>query len=193
MGNSEWQARKLAVFARGMGNLHPMYVERARNAEVFDVEGRRYIDFSSGIAVVNTGHSHPDIVAALKRQADAFSHTCIMVAPYASAVELAEKLVAIAPFEDGRVVLVSTGAEAVENAVKIARAATGRPGVIAFGGGFHGRFPQPTSASAPRIRSLRWSRCSGTTSSRIASPRSSSSRCRARAASTRCRTASCAA
>lgn len=139
MGNSEWQARKSAVFARGMGNLHPVYVERARNAEVFDVEGRRYIDFSSGIAVVNTGHSHPEIVAALKRQADAFSHTCIMVAPYACAVELAEKLVAIAPFEDGRVVLVSTGAEAVENAVKIARFATARPGVIAFGGGFHGR------------------------------------------------------
>ena len=139
MGNSDWQKRKQAVFARGMGNLHPVYVERARNAEVFDVEGRRFVDFSSGIAVVNTGHSHPDIVAALKRQADAFSHTCIMVAPYPSAVELAEKLVALAPFDDGRVVLVSTGAEAVENAVKIARSATGRPGVIAFGGGFHGR------------------------------------------------------
>lgn len=139
MSNSEWQKRKQDVFARGMGNLLPVYVERARNAEVWDVEGKRYIDFASGIAVVNTGHSHPEIVAAIQKQVEAFSHTCIMVAPYANAVELAEKLVSYAPFDDGRVVFVSTGAEAVENAVKIARAKTGRPGVIAFGGSFHGR------------------------------------------------------
>jgi 4-aminobutyrate aminotransferase/(S)-3-amino-2-methylpropionate transaminase len=139
MSNSEWQQRKLEVFARGMGNLLPVYVKRARNAEVWDIEGKRYLDFGSGIAVVNTGHSHPEIVAAIKHQLDAFSHTCIMIAPYTNAVELAEKLVAAAPFEDGRVAFVSTGAEAVENAVKIARAATGRAGVIAFSGSFHGR------------------------------------------------------
>jgi 4-aminobutyrate aminotransferase/(S)-3-amino-2-methylpropionate transaminase len=139
MKNSELQQRKAAAFARGMGNLYPVYVERARNAEVWDVEGRRYIDFGAGIAVVNTGHSHPRIVEAVRQQLDAFSHTCIMVTPYASAVELAERLCAVAPIEDARAIFVSTGAEAVENAVKIARAATGRPGIIAFSGAFHGR------------------------------------------------------
>jgi len=139
MTNSEWQKRKTAAFARGMGNMFPVFVERARNAEVWDVEGKRYIDFGAGIAVVNTGHSHPRVVEAVKRQVDAFSHTCIMVNPYPSAVELAEKLCAAAPIGDARTIFVSTGAEAVENAIKIARAATGRPGVIAFSGGFHGR------------------------------------------------------
>ncbi len=139
MKNSELQQRKSKSFARGMGNLYPVFAARARNAEVWDVEGKRYIDFGSGIAVVNTGHSHPHIVAALKRQLDAFSHTCIMVTPYASAVELAEKLCAVAPIENARAIFLSTGAEAVENAIKIARATTGRHGVIAFSGGFHGR------------------------------------------------------
>jgi 4-aminobutyrate aminotransferase/(S)-3-amino-2-methylpropionate transaminase len=139
MNNSEWQQRKSRSFARGMGNLFPVFAERARNAEVWDVEGKRYIDFGAGIAVVNTGHSHPKVLAAVKSQLDAFSHTCIMVTPYTSAVELAEKLCAIAPIENARAMFVSTGAEAVENAIKIARSATGRPGVIAFSGGFHGR------------------------------------------------------
>jgi 4-aminobutyrate aminotransferase/(S)-3-amino-2-methylpropionate transaminase len=139
MTNSEWQKRKTASFARGMGNIFPVFAARARNAEVWDVEGQRYIDFGAGIAVVNTGHSHPKVVAALKQQVEAFAHTCIMVTPYPSAVELAEKLCAISPIEDARAIFVSTGAEAVENAIKIARAATGRPGVIAFSGGFHGR------------------------------------------------------
>lgn len=139
MKNSDLQQRKSLVFARGMGNLYPVFAARARNAEVWDVEGKRYIDFGAGIAVVNTGHSHPRIVEAIKRQLDAFSHTCIMVTPYANAVELAEKLCAAAPIENARVIFLSTGAEAVENAIKIARAATGRPGVIAFSGGFHGR------------------------------------------------------
>jgi 4-aminobutyrate aminotransferase/(S)-3-amino-2-methylpropionate transaminase len=139
MTNSDWQQRKSRVFARGMGNLYPVFAARASNAEVWDVEGKRYIDFGAGIAVVNTGHSHPAVVEALKQQVDAFSHSCIMVTPYANAVELAERLCAIAPIADARAVFVSTGAEAVENAIKIARAATGRPGVIAFSGGFHGR------------------------------------------------------
>jgi len=117
----------------------PVYISRAKNAELWDEDGNRYIDFGAGIAVVNTGHSHPEIVDAVKSQLDGFSHTCVMVTPYASAVELAEKLTGIAPVTDARAIFVSTGAEAVENAIKIARAATGRPGVIAFNGGFHGR------------------------------------------------------
>jgi 4-aminobutyrate aminotransferase/(S)-3-amino-2-methylpropionate transaminase len=139
MSNSDWQRRKDQVFARGMGNLLPVFAERGENAEVWDVEGKRYIDFGSGIAVTNTGHSHPEIVQAVKDQLDRFSHTCVMVTPYASAVELAERLVDAVPIPNARAMFVSTGAEAVENAVKIARAATGRPGVIAFSGGFHGR------------------------------------------------------
>jgi 4-aminobutyrate aminotransferase/(S)-3-amino-2-methylpropionate transaminase len=139
MSNAQWQQRKASAFARGMGNMLPVYVDRARNAEVWDIEGKRYIDFAGGIAVVNTGHSHPRVVEAIKKQLDHFSHTCIMITPYTNAVELAERLVAVAPVSEGRAIFVSTGAEAVENAVKIARAHTGRPGVIAFGGGFHGR------------------------------------------------------
>ena len=122
-----------------MGNIFPIYVERARNAEIWDVEGKRYIDFAGGIAVVNTGHSHPEVVKAVKDQLDAFSHTCVMVTPYSNAVELAERLADVVPINDAKSIFVSTGAEAVENAVKIARVATGRPGVVAFNGGFHGR------------------------------------------------------
>ncbi|HMB59293.1 MAG TPA: aminotransferase class III-fold pyridoxal phosphate-dependent enzyme, partial [Xanthomonadales bacterium] len=117
MTNTNWQHRKNQVFARGMGNLLPVFVQRALNAEVWDIEGKRYIDFAAGIAVVNTGHSHPDIVRAVKQQLENFSHTCIMITPYTSAVELAERLTALAPLDDGRAVFVSTGAEAVENAV----------------------------------------------------------------------------
>ncbi len=139
MNNNDWQERKNRVFARGMGNMLPVYIEKARNAELWDAEGNRYLDFGAGIAVVNTGHSHPAIVSAVSAQVEAFSHTCVMVTPYSSAVELAEKLTEIVPIDDARAIFVSTGAEAVENAVKIARASTGRPGVIAFSGGFHGR------------------------------------------------------
>jgi len=139
MKNHELQQRKDQVFARGMGNGFPIYIARAKNAELWDEEGKRYIDFAAGIAVVNTGHSHPEIVAAVKKQLDLFSHTCVMVTPYASVVELAEKITSAVPIDDARAIFVSTGAEAVENAIKIARVATGRPGVIAFSGGFHGR------------------------------------------------------
>ncbi len=140
MTNSELQTRKTQVIARGQGNVYPVYVERAENSEIWDVEGKRYIDFGTGIAVCNTGHSHPKVVAAVKAQLDKFSHTCVMVNPYEVAVELAEKLVDIAPGNSTKkAIFVSTGAEAVENCVKIARAHTGRRGVIAFNGGFHGR------------------------------------------------------
>lgn len=139
MKNHHWQDRKNEVFARGMGNMLPIYIKEARNAELWDEDGNRYLDFGAGIAVVNTGHSHPAIVNAVTQQLNAFSHTCVMVTPYANAVELAERLTDAVPIEDARAIFVSTGAEAVENAIKIARAATGRPGVIAFSGGFHGR------------------------------------------------------
>lgn len=140
MNNAQLQARKVKAFARGQGNMYPVYVERALNSELWDVEGKRYIDFGTGIAVCNTGHSHPNVVAAVKQQIDKFSHTCVMVNPYEVAVELAEKLIDAAPGNsEKKAVFVSTGAEAVENCVKIARAHTGRRGVIAFNGGFHGR------------------------------------------------------
>lgn len=140
MSNAELQQRKQAAFARGEGNAYGIYVSKAKNAELWDVEGKRYIDFGAGIAVVNTGHSHPKIVAAVKAQLDNFSHTCMTVTPYESAVELAEKLVKAVPGNTPKkAMFVTTGAEAVENAVKIARSYTGRTGVIAFNGGFHGR------------------------------------------------------
>ncbi len=137
--NAELQERKQRAIARGQGNVAPVYVERADNAELWDVEGQRYIDFGSGIAVVKTGHGHPRVKAAVQAQLDKFSHTCVMVSPYDSAVELAERLNALVPIRDAKSMFVTTGAEAVENAIKIARAYTGRPGVIAFNGGFHGR------------------------------------------------------
>ncbi|MDN7136727.1 4-aminobutyrate--2-oxoglutarate transaminase [Pseudidiomarina sp. 1ASP75-14] len=140
MTNQELQQRKLAAFARGQGNVYPVYVTKAKNAEVWDVEGNRYIDLGTGIAVCNTGHSHPQVVKAAQQQLEQFSHSCVMINPYEVAVELAEKLTRLAPGPSvKKAMFVTTGAEAVENCVKIARAATGRRGVIAFTGGFHGR------------------------------------------------------
>ncbi len=140
MNNEELKTRKEAAFARGQGTMTHAYIERGDNAELWDVEGKRYIDLGAGIAVVNTGHNHPKVQAAVREQVGKFSHTCVMVTPYASAVELAEKLNDIAPGDSPKkAIFVTTGAEAVENCVKIARAHTGRTGVIAFNGGFHGR------------------------------------------------------
>lgn len=138
--NTEWQARKEKAIARGQGNLAPAYIERAKNAELWDVEGNRYIDFGAGIAVTNTGHSHPKVKQAVIDQVENFSHTCVMVTPYDSAIRLAEKLNDLAPGNTPKkTIFVTTGAEAVENCVKISRAHTGRRGIIAFNGGFHGR------------------------------------------------------
>ena len=138
--NAELQERRDAAIARGISNQLPVYVARAENAELWDVEGRRYIDFAGGIAVLNTGHVHPRVKAAVAAQLEAFSHTCFMVTPYAVAVELAEKLNRLAPGSSPKkAIFVTTGAEAVENCIKIARAHTSRSAVIAFGGGFHGR------------------------------------------------------
>jgi len=140
VSNSQWQARKDAAFARGQGNMAPVYIDHAENAEMWDVEGNRYIDFGTGIAVCSTGHTNPKVVAAVQEQLQRFSHTCVMVTPYGSAVELAEKLNELAPGPTPKkTFFVTTGAEAVENCVKVARAHTGRRGVIAFNGGFHGR------------------------------------------------------
>ena len=139
-GNADWQSRKDAAFPRAVGNLAPVFIEHASNAEMWDVEGRRYIDFATGIAVCSTGHSNPKVVAAVEQQLQHFSHTCLGITPYSSAVELAEELNELAPGNTKKkTMFVTTGAEAVENCVKIARASTGRRAVIAFNGGFHGR------------------------------------------------------
>lgn len=138
--NAELQARRTAAVARGVATATPLFAARADNAEIWDVEGQRYIDFASGIGVLATGHRHPRIVEAVRRQLECFSHTAFQVMAYESYVELAERLNGIAPFKGAaKSVLFTTGAEAVENAVKIARVATGRPAVISFSGAFHGR------------------------------------------------------
>ena len=138
--NQQWQARREAAVVQGVGTLLPVFIDRAHNAELWDVEGNRYIDFASGIAVLNTGHNHPKVVAAVREQLEKFSHTCFQVTPYPGYFELAEKLNALVPGPTPkRTLFLSTGAEAVENAIKIARAHTGRSGTIAFKGGFHGR------------------------------------------------------
>jgi 4-aminobutyrate aminotransferase/(S)-3-amino-2-methylpropionate transaminase len=140
LSNAALMARRGAAVARGVGQAHEIFISRAANAEVWDVEGRRYIDFAGGIAVLNTGHCHPEISAAVKAQVDLYSHTCFQVLAYEPYVELAERLNALAPGQFAKKsIFLSTGAEAVENAVKIARAYTRRPGVIAFTGGYHGR------------------------------------------------------
>ena len=138
--NAQLIARRDAAVPRGVASAAPIYAKYAENAELWDVEGNRYIDFCGGIGVLNTGHRHPKVVAAAKAQEDHYTHTSFQVVPYAPYIELAERLNALAPGDaPKKTLLVTTGAEAVENAVKIARAATGRPGVIAFTGGYHGR------------------------------------------------------
>ncbi len=138
--NADWQARRLAATPRGVAVLEPFFAARALNAELWDVEGRRYIDFASGIAVLNTGHRHPRVQAALQAQLEQFHHTAYQVVPYAGYVRLAERINALTPGDWAKkTAFFTTGAEAVENAVKIARTASGRSGVIAFDGGFHGR------------------------------------------------------
>jgi 4-aminobutyrate aminotransferase/(S)-3-amino-2-methylpropionate transaminase len=138
--NAELFSRRTAAIVRGIGHATPISASHALNAEVWDVEGRRYIDFAGGIGVLNTGHCHPKVMAAVRAQLDRFSHTCFQVLLYESYIELAERLNSLAPIPyPAKSVFFSTGAEATENAIKIARAATGRSGVIAFTGGFHGR------------------------------------------------------
>lgn len=138
--NAHLRQRREDVIPRGIANATPIIAARARNAELWDVDGNRYLDFAAGIAVLNTGHAHPRVTAAAKAQIDRFSHTCFQVAAYEPYIALAERLNALAPFSgEAQTIFFSTGAEAVENAVKIARRATGRSGVVSFTGAFHGR------------------------------------------------------
>jgi len=210
--NEQLLARKASATPRGVGVMAQFFAARAEGAELWDVEGRRFIDFAGGIAVLNVGHRHPKVVAALTAQLQRFTHTCYQVVPYESYVALAEKLNELTPGTFAKkTALFSTGAEAVENAIKIARAYTGRAGVIAFDGAFHGRslfavaltgkvqpykvgfgpfppeiyhVPFPREGGGLAEAKKHSSACSSPTSSPRASPRSSSSPCRAKAAST---------
>jgi len=138
--NESLVERRQAAVARGVSMVHPVFIERAENALLWDGDGRRYVDFAGGIAVLNTGHRHRHVLEAVRAQLDKVTHTCFQITPYEPYVALCEKLNALAPGKGpNKTVLLSTGAEAIETAVKIARIATGRSAVIAFSGGFHGR------------------------------------------------------
>jgi 4-aminobutyrate aminotransferase / (S)-3-amino-2-methylpropionate transaminase / 5-aminovalerate transaminase len=140
MGSEDLHKRRTAAVARGVGSLITSYVDRASGGSVVDVDGREWIDFAAGIAVVNVGSSAPRVVEAVQRQVERFTHTCFMIAPYESYVAVCETLNAVTPgaFEK-RSALFNSGAEAVENAVKVARYATGRPAVVVFEHAYHGR------------------------------------------------------
>jgi len=138
--NASLHQRRMAAVPRGVGNAYAIYAEKASNAEIIDVEGKRLIDFAGGIAVLNTGHCHPKVVAAVTEQLGKFTHTCFQVNPYEQYIRLAERLNDITPGDfPKKTIFLTTGAEAVENAIKIARFHTKRSAVIAFSAGFHGR------------------------------------------------------
>jgi 4-aminobutyrate aminotransferase/(S)-3-amino-2-methylpropionate transaminase len=132
--------RRQAAVPRGLSHATPLYVARAQDAWIEDVDGNRFIDFAGGIGCINTGHRNPAIVSAIESQLQQFLHTCSQVTPYENYIRLAERLNQITPGKfPKKTILLNTGAEAVENAIKIARAYTGRSGVIAFEDAFHGR------------------------------------------------------
>ncbi|UTW54729.1 aspartate aminotransferase family protein [Kordiimonas sp. SCSIO 12610] len=137
--NKDLHERRLGALPSGLASVAPFYVDRALNAELWDVENNRYLDFATGIAVCNTGHCHPKVVEAAKSQLDRVMHTCAMVVMYDEYVTLAEKINSLVPINNARSVFFNSGAEAVENAVRIARTATKRPGIITLRGGYHGR------------------------------------------------------
>lgn len=138
--NKELQAVRMSNIPRGLGTAHSAFVDHASGSEIWDVEGQRFIDFATGIAVCNTGHNHPEIIHAVKEQIDQFSHVCFQVNAYEPYIRLAEKLNKAAPGPSPKKsIFLTTGAEAVENAIKIARSHTKRSAIIAFKGGFHGR------------------------------------------------------
>ncbi|GED46165.1 4-aminobutyrate transaminase [Vreelandella aquamarina] len=140
MGNAELNELKQKYVAAGAASPATAFADRAENAEIWDADGNRFIDFAGGIGVLNVGHRHPKVVAAVKAQLDKVMHTCQTVMPYEGYVKVAEKLSHIVPVRGhAKVMLANSGAEALENAVKIARAATGRSNVICFDGGYHGR------------------------------------------------------
>jgi 4-aminobutyrate aminotransferase len=137
--NNQLLARRQAAVPRGVASATSVFAVKGENAEIWDADGRRYLDFAAGIAVCNTGHRHPRVMAAAAAQSEAFVHTAFQVLPYENYVALAERLNRLAPITDAKTILMTTGAEAVENAVKIARHHSKRPAVISFVGGFHGR------------------------------------------------------
>jgi 4-aminobutyrate aminotransferase / (S)-3-amino-2-methylpropionate transaminase / 5-aminovalerate transaminase len=138
--NADLQARRAAAVARGVASATAVFAHSAEGSQILDVEGHRYIDFASGIGVVATGHRHPVVMRAVQEQMARFTHTAFQVMAYEPYVALAEALNALAPLgEPAKSVFFTSGAEAVENAVKIARVATGRPAIISFSGAFHGR------------------------------------------------------
>lgn len=137
---AELAIRRNAAVPRGVASATPLFAAEATNSEILDTEGRRYIDFAGGIGVLATGHRHPRVIASVSEQLTRYTHTAFQVMAYEPYIELAERLNAIAPFKGpAKTLLLTTGAEAVENAVKIARVATGRRAIIAFSGAFHGR------------------------------------------------------
>ncbi|MEQ6884568.1 4-aminobutyrate--2-oxoglutarate transaminase [Salicola sp. Rm-C-2C1-2] len=140
MNNEQLQALKEKYVAAGGASPNKQFADHAENAQIWDADGKRMIDFAGGIGVLNLGHRHPRVVEAVKGQLDNLMHTCQTVMPYAPYVQLCEKLSNVVPVRGhGKVFLANTGAEALENAVKIARASTGRSNVICFTGGYHGR------------------------------------------------------
>lgn len=140
MNNQELQALKERYVASGAASPNDQFADHALNAEIWDADGKRMIDFAGGIGVLNIGHRHPKVVEAVKAQLDKLMHTCQTVMPYEGYVKLAQKLSEVVPVKGhAKVMLANSGAEALENAVKIARAATGKTNVICFDGGYHGR------------------------------------------------------
>ena len=138
--SQEWMQRRQAAVARGVSHATQIFAARAEGATIEDVDGNRFLDFAGGIGLVNVGHRAPSVVEAIRKQLDAFVHTCFSVAPYGKYVELAEKLNSLVPGTfPKKTVLVNSGAEAIENAVKIARCYTHRPAIICFEDAFHGR------------------------------------------------------
>lgn len=140
MSNADLLARRARAVPQGVATATGVFAAKAENAKLWDIEGNEYIDFAGGIAVLNVGHRHPKVIDAVSKQLDLYTHTAFQVMAYPPYIELAERLNALAPIEgDAKTIFFTTGAEATENAVKVARAATGRPGIISFAGGFHGR------------------------------------------------------
>ena len=149
MSHAELQRRRDASVVRAAASIHPIYPAEAKGSYVWDGEGKTYLDFSVGIAVMNVGHSHPKVIEAVTKQASSFQHLCFAVGMHESYVELAERLNALMPGDGpSRAFFANSGAEAVENAVKIARVATGRQGIVAFTHAFHGRTHMALSLTA---------------------------------------------
>lgn len=133
-------AQRAALIPRGIGGTHPIIADRAAGARLWDIDGNEYIDFAGGIGVLNIGNAHPRVVAAVAAQLERFTHTCFQVTMYEPYLQLAARLNALMPGDFAKKsAFFTTGVEATENAVKIARAATGRPAIIAFANSFHGR------------------------------------------------------